>query len=108
VDTVRRSVPRLDRLHTRHVWPDLDCVRGSTQPFPLVLAGWLDRRKRDALAYLMDENRMLRRPSPDRAYPYHAPNANAHAERFVRSIKQPVASPTCATWRPPEYYARAA
>jgi len=26
------------------------------------------------------------------AYAYHAPNANDHAERFVRSIKQPVAS----------------
>jgi transposase InsO family protein len=31
------------------------------QLFLLVLAGWLDRRERDALAYLMEENRVLRR-----------------------------------------------
>lgn len=29
--------------------------------FLLVLVGWLDRRERDVLAYLMEENRVLRR-----------------------------------------------
>ena len=31
------------------------------QLFLLALVGWLDRRERDALAYLMEENRVLRR-----------------------------------------------
>jgi hypothetical protein len=29
--------------------------------FLLVLVGWLDRRERDVLAYLMEEQRVLRR-----------------------------------------------
>jgi Integrase core domain len=108
-----------------------------------VLTGWLDRQERQALKYLMEENRVLRRqwvqivgstPHPDDLFmrqvtrmltvtdgllsdhdvlirdrdrkwsgdvrqllgeagvqvvqtPFQAPNANAHAERFVRSTK---------------------
>ena len=40
----------------------------------------------------MDENRVLGDGVQIVRTPYHAPNANARAERFVRSIKQPVAS----------------
>ena len=36
------------------------------QLFILVLAGWLDRREHDALAYLMEENRGLRRQVGER------------------------------------------
>ena len=59
-----RSVPRLGRLQTRHVLSVLDCLRalrGVFQLLPLVLTGWLNRQGRDALAYLMEENRVLRR-----------------------------------------------
>jgi hypothetical protein len=30
----------------------------------LTITGWLDRREREALAYLIEENRLLRRPAP--------------------------------------------
>jgi putative transposase len=70
-----------------------------------VLTSWLDRREREALGYLIEENRLLicdrdtKWSAPVRARlresgirvvhtPYQAPNANAYAERFVRSIKE--------------------
>ena len=43
--------------------PDRDCLLLYVEAFqllPLVLTGWLNRRERDALAYLMEENRVLR------------------------------------------------
>jgi len=33
---------------------------------PLTLIGWLDHREREALAYLIEENRLLRRQSGGR------------------------------------------
>ena len=42
-----------------------------------VLTGWFERRERRAIAYLIEENRLLRRQL-----------GNAYAERFVRSIKE--------------------
>ena len=80
------------------------------------LIGWLDQRQQQAMAYLIEENRILRGHVRGRIRltdeerrrlarhghrarlgeagirmvqtPYQAPNANAYAERFVRSIKE--------------------
>ena len=83
------------------------------QVIVVALAGWLNRQQQDVLAYLREENRVLRwyRTPIARKYdgsplftreftailkaasvktiklPPRSPNLSPHAERFVRSIK---------------------
>jgi putative transposase len=53
----------------------------------LVVTGWLERREREAIAYLIEETASCAGSwVGGGSVPYHAPNANAYAERFVRSI----------------------
>jgi transposase InsO family protein len=62
-----RSVPQLDRAlvtgENRRLWYNLPLViaPAAVQMLLLVLTGWLERREREALGYLIEENRLLRR-----------------------------------------------
>jgi hypothetical protein len=50
------------------------------------LLGWIQREQSEAIGYLREENR----PGvlAEIQTPFRVPNCNAHAERFVRSIKE--------------------
>jgi len=81
------------------------------QPWQLLLVtldGWINRQQQDVIAYIQEENRILRNKLKGKQIRFttefrrflkqqgikalrlaaRSPNLNAHAERFVRSIKE--------------------
>jgi hypothetical protein len=57
----------------------LQMVRG-------VLTGWLDRREREAIAYLIEENRLLRRQLGSRSQPAGATWSHVSADESVGDV----------------------
>ena len=51
------------------------------------VTGWLDRRERDALAYLIEENRLLRRQLGGRRLAMRAHRLGRQALREVATIR---------------------
>ena len=57
----------------------------------IVLAGWMNQRQQNVIAYLREENRVLREQLGDRRLWFNDNQRSrlvAHAERFVGSIKE--------------------
>src|SRR3981081_3047504 len=59
-----------------------------------VLAGWLDRREREAVAFLIEENRLLRRPLGTRRLRHRrrSPTTAARAYRVGRAALREIAT----------------